>query len=383
MEEIYKKLDTIRDVWNYNIWDYPYCQSEIKFDKEAKTNYFGDLMGYFHDTLDMLKEPVSSNALTGVFSYHVSLLQTLYVQQDFIDELLRLFATGFNKGDLKKDVNYSINREIRNELVGHPIRRDKTGKLVSSTLFSYDSHHGKIEYLRYHQEKNFEFETVKYNVEDILNRHTIFLNTWLDIIIEKLKSVVNKHKSELTKIKDKVYIIKFESLVCLLDQKYKPFLENTYLYEKDSILKIYEKRSVHRRYRIVYEQFIDDLVSSLNEQINSCEEVFTRRFIVYDNKTSNLKPLFNIDEDGVIHIDLPIKKRNLGRPKKDYNYPLQKLIDSSRRNYMDFNFFSGSILSQCKNKIVERELNRMRQYLNDDIEYISSYRLICKILKTH
>jgi hypothetical protein len=60
---------------------------------------------------------------------------------------------------------------------------------------------------------------------------------------------------------------------------------------------------------------------------------------------------------------------------------LQKLIDSNRRNYRDFEIFSSSILSQCKNKLVETELNWMKENLCDDVEYISSYRLICSMLK--
>ena len=160
MDEVYKKLETIRDVWNYNIWDYPDCQSEIKFNSEAKTNYFGDLIGYFNDNLEILKSPIQGEGFSGVFSYHLSLLQILYVQQDFIEELLKLFSTGYDKGDLKKDENYYINREIRNELIGHPIRRDKVKKLVSSTLFSYESKLNNIEYLRYHQDNNFQFESV-------------------------------------------------------------------------------------------------------------------------------------------------------------------------------------------------------------------------------
>ena len=383
MEEIYKKLETIRDVWNYNIWDYPYCQSEIKFNKEAKTNYFGDLMGYFHDTLDVLKSKVNCNGHSDIFSYHISLLQTLYVQQDFIEELLRLFSTGHSKGDLKKDINYSINREIRNELVGHPIRRDIKEKLVSSTLFSYESHQDRIEYLRYHKKNNFEFEIVKHDIKDVLNRHSFFLNKWLDIIIDKLKLVVNKHKAVLTEIQDKVNSLKFESLVCLLNQKFKPFLENSYLYDKESILKIYNKRQSHQRYRIVYEQFMDDLVSSLKDQINSCDEVFTRRFIIYDKTILSQKPIFYEGEDGIIHFDVPMHKRKLGRPKKDYNYVLQKLINSNKRNVKDFDVFSKLILVQCKNKLVLKELDRMRDYLYDDVEYISSYTLISKILKEY
>lgn len=378
MDEVYKKLETIRDVWNYNIWDYPYCQSEIKFNSEAKTNYFGDLMGYFHDTLDILQSPIQGEGLSGVFSYHVSLLQIVYVQQDFIEELLKLFSTGYNKGDLKKDENYYINREIRNELIGHPIRRDNVEKLVSSTLFSYESKLDKIEYLRYRQDNNFQFESIKHKVSEVLQRHTTFLNKWLDIIIEKLKLVVNKHKIELNKVLNKISTIKFESLVSLLEQKYKPFLTNTYLYDKESILKIFQKHKLHRRYNIVYEKFMEDLKISLIEELKNCDEVFKRRFIIYDGPVSEVKPILVYGEDE-IYIDVPKQKSRF--LKKDYHYPLQKLIDSHRRNYDDFDFFSGLILSQTKNKIVKSELDRMRENLFDEVEYISSYRLICSILK--
>jgi len=378
MEEVNKKLETIRDVWNYNIWDYPYCQSEIKFNNEAKTNYFGDLIGYFHDTLNMLKSPIQVEELYNVFSYHVSLLQVLYVQQDFIEELLKLFSTGYSKGDLKKDENYYINREIRNELIGHPIRRDKVDKLVSSTLFSYESKHDQIEYLRYRKENNFQFESIKHKVSEVLERHTIFLNTWLDIIIEKLKLVVNKHKIELKNVYSKISTIKFESLVSLLEQKYKPFLSNTYLYDKDSILKIFQRRKLHHRYDIVYEKFMADLKTSLIEEIDNCDAVFARRFKIYDGPVIEVKPVIVYGEDG-IYLDLP--KRKPGRPKKDYHYPLQKLIDSQRRNYYDFDYFSGIILGKTKNKVVISEIARMRENLFDELEYISSFRLICKILK--
>jgi hypothetical protein len=380
MKEIYKKLETIRDVWNQNIWDYPYCQSEIRFDEEAKTNYFGDLVAYFHDTLDIMKSSARCESLSDVFSYHVSLLQILYVQQEFVEELLRLFSTRYSKKDLKKDDNYRVNRDIRNELIGHPISRHE-GKLISSTLFSYESNQEKIKYLRYRKENNFELEIVEYKVKDILSRHEAFLDYWLDIIIEKLKQVVNKQKVELTNVKDKVLSIRFESLIRLLSQKYKPFLESKCLYDKDSILKIYEKRNIHRRYRIVYEQFMEDLILSLDNQIKSCDEVFTRHFVVYEKSSLREKPLFYEDQEGGIHIDLPLRKLKRGRPKKDYNYTLQKLIDSNRRNYRDFEIFSSSILSQCKNKLVETELNWMKENLCDDVEYISSYRLICSMLK--
>ncbi|SUX46353.1 hypothetical protein [Chryseobacterium indoltheticum] len=379
MDNIYKKLETIRDVWNFNIWDYPYCQSEINFNEDAKTNYFGDMMGYFYDTLDMLKISVDRSGLPEVFSYHISLLQIVYVQQDFIEDMLRLFSTNFNKGDLKKDENYAINRDIRNELVGHPIRRDKTGKLVSSTLFSYEAHQGKIEYLRYHKDNDFRFELVEHNINDVVSRHELFLNAWLDIIIEKLSLVVRKHKSELNKVLKKVSdISRFESLIKLLEQKFQPFLNGTYLYDSKSILKIFNMRQDHQRYNNVYEKFLEDLNLHLVDAITYCDDIFTRRFIVYEPLSIIETPFF-IDVVGD-NLDEP-PSLNLIKPVKNFNYALQKLIDPHRRNYSDFDFFSRLISSQTNDVDVEAELKRMRENIFDDVEYISSCRLIEKILK--
>ena len=132
--EIEEKLSKITGIWNYYIWEYRECNKHIKFTKEARTNYFGTIIGYFTDTFDVVFEVRESKSLSDTFSNNISLLQTIYVHQDFIEELLELFKCGINKGDLKKDENYTINRDLRNELIGHPLRKQK-GKLISSTLF--------------------------------------------------------------------------------------------------------------------------------------------------------------------------------------------------------------------------------------------------------
>jgi hypothetical protein len=48
------KLNRIADIWNYFIWDYKFCSSKIKFNDDVKTNYFGDILGYFSDTIDIV-----------------------------------------------------------------------------------------------------------------------------------------------------------------------------------------------------------------------------------------------------------------------------------------------------------------------------------------
>jgi len=177
------KLNKIANIWNDFIWQYKFCSSKIRFDDDVKTNYFGDILGYFSDTFPIVfSEKRQFSNYSEKFSFTISFLQAIYVQQDFIQELLEIFKTSKNKYHLKQDENYFINREIRNELIGHPIRKmgiptnkiislsceycDKTIQkprkktaLISSTLFSYQSKNEEIQYLRYHRDNNFEFES--------------------------------------------------------------------------------------------------------------------------------------------------------------------------------------------------------------------------------
>ena len=177
-----EKLDKIADIWNHYIWDYKFCSSRIKFNEDIKTNYFGDILGYFQDTSEIVFQNKEVKNNTDKFSNSISLLQAIYIQQDFIEEMLGIFKTGIDKGQLKRDPLYQINRELRNELIGHPIRKFKD-KLISSTLFSYKCKENEIEYLRYHQANNFKFETKSYLISEIQNRHLEFLEKYLDLML--------------------------------------------------------------------------------------------------------------------------------------------------------------------------------------------------------
>ena len=173
-EDLKYKLDKIANVWNDFILEYDFCQRKVKFTLEVKSNYFGDILGYFHDSFDIIFDDRKAKSHSDRFSNQISLLQSIYVQQDFIEELLIIFQIKINKGDLKKDSNYSINREIRNELVGHPIRKNR-GEFISSCLFGYNGGSDKIVYLRYHKDNNYEFEAMEFAIEEIVLRHKFFL----------------------------------------------------------------------------------------------------------------------------------------------------------------------------------------------------------------
>ncbi|MBS7253340.1 FH2 domain-containing protein [Flavobacterium branchiicola] len=369
-DHIKDKLDIIADVWNDFIYDNKFCRNQINFSPEAESNYFGDILSYFYDTFDIIYEKKNGSEHSENFASHISFLQAIYVQQDFIEEMLILFKTNITKGDLKLDINYFVNREIRNELVGHPFRKIDR-KVISSTVFGYERSPDKIAYLRYHADNGFKCEIIKVKIEDIIKRHTAFLETYFIIITEKLKSVLTLYFEELEAVKDKIGRVSFASLVKIVSQKLKPFLENTFVYDEKSIMEIYERRNEHRRYSLVYDSFISDLKKRIAELQENCTSVFSRFF---DTGHQFEIPIFD-DEFNLFNIPLKIKA---GRKKENYHYELGKL--STNRQLREFDHFSSLLQAKSKNETVIYELGRMRNYLYNDVEYFCSYKLIRKIL---
>src|SRR5690606_17789464 len=178
-----------------------------------------DILGYFQDTLDIVFETKRlSNEYSEKFSHTISFLQAIYIQQDFVEELLGIFRTSIDKGHLKNDHLYSINRDLRNELIGHPIRKFE-GKLISSTLFSYQANEGEIQYLRYHTDNKFQSEKKTYSIEGIQQRHKEFLEKYFEIILQKLRTILDEFVSELEKL-EKVIINRDFSTVLKLVELY-------------------------------------------------------------------------------------------------------------------------------------------------------------------
>jgi hypothetical protein len=186
MKKIIKeKLRSIRKIWRLYIWDYKYCYKDTAYSEVLKSNYFADILNYFEDTIDIFYSTSKSKARLKNFEKVTTFLQTIYVHQDLIEETLRIFKTGIVKGNLQKNENYSINREIRNELIGHPLRFIDIGgkrRLLSSTLFhpELSGKHG-IVYEKYHIKRDYSLEKVTHSKSKITKRHELFLNYYLDI----------------------------------------------------------------------------------------------------------------------------------------------------------------------------------------------------------
>lgn len=366
--EVNQKLSLIEDIWNYYILEYGVCSRHIKFTDEVQTNYLGAIIGYFADTFDIIYSDHNSLSYTQSFRNNISLLQSIYVHQDFIEELLSIFKCGITKGDLKLDENYSVNREIRNELIGHPIRKPN-GELISSCLFSYERDPDSITYLRYHKENDFKFEKMSHNISEILSRHTAFLNKYFDKILAQLKINLDNFVGWLNKIEAQIDSLTFSKLINFLERNYESIFKYDYLYDKQTLLFIYERKDEHYRYQNLINTFYKDLKISISETKRGIHDKFSPQEV--DENWSLQEPLMIFKEDG--EIELNIDSRTTSETKKSFHYELGKLATNRDLFTMCKNILVDEF---SENELIVDELNHMESNLYNDLEYYCSYRVI-------
>lgn len=165
MIDIKTKLDHITNAWNDFFLNYGECQKHIRFNEDVQTNYYGDILSYFNDTLDILETIKYSSDFNESILQAIGVLQIIFAQQDMMDELLYIFKTQASSG-----VNKSLNRTIRNQLIGHPIRK-REGKLMSSVFYTKEFSNGTLAYVLYSQTNNFRGEDVVHHLDEIILRH--------------------------------------------------------------------------------------------------------------------------------------------------------------------------------------------------------------------
>lgn len=364
-KEIKYKLNQIAEIWNYYILNFDLCRKKINYNSQLKTNYFGDILEYFKDTFDVIYDNKTSESFSDYFLQQTGLLQSIYIQQDFIEELLIIFKCNIVKGDLMKDENYSLNREIRNELVGHPIRKPK-GELISSCIFSYNTESDKLIYLRYHKDNNYKFESREFLISEIINRHNQFLNKYFDKILHRLKHIILKFTKEIEKIENLIDQLEFLKLLNILNAKYPLLFIDSY-YSKELLEKIYLRQDEHLRYKNYINKFYLDLKNSISE---------TKRFgiDIFNIKNSQFKgTTISFDIEGLFQKMTSVNTI----PPISYNYELGKIF--TKRNPDDFNFFANILRRKFSNNDLHfllEELDNMELNLNNDVEFYSSYLLI-------
>jgi hypothetical protein len=361
--EIEQKLRKITDAWDSFIIPYQFCRDKINFEEQKLTNYIVGISGYFHDTFEIIFEPQKYNGFAEMFSYYISYLQAIYIQQDLVIELLGLFKIENTKKGLNADKNYSLNRNIRNELVGHPISRslDKNKKLESSTVFGYWPEKDSITYLRYHRDNNFNGEIISYNISEIRNRHILFLDYYFDKIIGKINEIISPHLVILNELTTKLEIYDFYEIVTEVSKHFESFFSCRNEFEKEKIIEIHNRKGEHIRYRNMIDYFLYRLNYSLLEAKNLATSFIEKREYIPINQN-----------------DLVFKYNDIRND--EFHYELGKLSESNH-SMRGFSFNTKIIRDRFpQNFEINEELNNMTNNPNNIIEYYCSLSLLNRLI---
>lgn len=363
MELIKWKLDKITEIWNHYFWNYRFLQKKINFNEEVKTNYYGDILSYFNDTFDLIYTNKNDQFQNNIFHY-TGLLQIIYVHQDLMDELLHIFKL---QGAPIADKN--PNREIRNELIGHPIRRHKKGnELISSVLFSNSTSNKHLEYIIYSKSNNFKAKVIAYDIQAIVNNHKEFLNKYFDIILNKICIHLNNYEKRLAEFENSLKNnITFEKVLHQTDISFEYILKFNHLYTKEYLLECYKRQNDHQRYKFVIAMFLKELAFHI-------KETRTNIYTFIKERESGPKKYKNMP----IPVVRIISKKSIKQKKtkkRDYRYELGKLHE--RHPVFTIDYFKDAFKT---NKKIIFELENMKSNFNNDLEYFSSYEYLRKLI---
>jgi len=373
----------------------------IKFTDDVKSNYYGDILRYFLDTLEIIFENKKANSFTENFSNSISFLQAIYIQQDFIEELLHIFKCQITKGDLKQDFNYQINRDIRNELVGHPIRKIKIqqetnnpvvceccGKafqkrknievLSSSTIFSNSLNSKQINYIKYDRGNNYQSEEVTADKEDIIKRHSDFLVFYLDKITKRLKNILSEFNNKtIETIEGVMRNAPFLNILQVVEQTFTSISEYHYLFEPELLKRAYSLKDNHLRYKNAIDLFIEEMNQTIKDL-----KIDINDFINETGRYEKRKNKQHCDLPEIVITDSNEDIESSHKKDESCDYEMSKLID--KKDVRSFEFFSSSIIRVHKdNNMILNEIDNMKQNLNDSFEYYCSYYYLSKLLEGH
>ncbi len=360
------KLDNIRVAWNHYFLEYRFCQGHINYNAETATNYFGDVVAYFDDTFKVISKEPFSNERSEHLGAAMALLQSIYVQQDLMDELMIMFGLPRSGNEHKK-----TNRDLRNRLIGHPVSRDRKGDLVSTVFLRYDNPVHEIIYVLYEMKDRFKGRMQAESIDHIIEEHIKYLNRNFNIILKKTKTILYKQKKELEKILTKLRdICKTPSIIEDVFAYYEAFSEWDYCYKKERLLEYWQKRKEHPRYAYIIKQFRKELKESLMEKIEDIKSF---------NKELVIPPPFDPSSIPPIKITVVTAETFKGKKRKfktDLTYELSKL--HQKDHPFGINYFLHRF---GDTPLVGDELRHMKTNLYNDTEYFVGYRYVEKLLK--
>lgn len=357
MLNISEKIDAISHFWIHYACSYQTIRKKLNWSEKHNPTFFGDIVEYLKFSSKLVFEkynPKTENllSLTGA-------IQMMYVQQDLLDELRIIFRLPqANKTDY-------VLRQMRNELIGHPISWDDEGKLKSTVLWNGGFDGEVIEYVKYARKDNFEpEEEAKYSLVQILNEHEKFVNKQLDEIILKINTFRKKYQSQIAKIISlQDDIAAFPTYQRLAQQLFEGVFEQSHAFRPDILQQCYAKIHEHNRYKYVIELFISTIRNQVSETVDDLEKgLIEKRRIV---PSQDFK------------VNLISNAKNLASNNKNHNvdYILSKLVErkpvSSPSDLLPY---------VNENSLAITEIQHMEKYFQNDLEYYSAFEHLCFLI---
>lgn len=360
MKIIELKLDKITDIWNEFILKEEFFQRKINFNDDVKTNYFGDILHYFYDSLLVVEDNTPAdekdNFSTAVF-YSIGLLQIIFIQHDLMREFFYIFDVDENiRRDFEKEIKRT--RDLRNELIGHPINRNaKTGKLRSTVFWGNLMSKNQIHYLKYTRKDNFKTGIQKqFSILKIISNHENTFKKYLNIILLNLKEHFAEYLKVINEIEDLIYSREnFTQLISKIEKNCTLLWSRHIVFTKKILMECHEKYDLHPRYRNFMDIFRNKLEHNIVNLKNS----------IYGH----------LDEQDNIAVEKKEESKGF-QYGEDLAYFLLRLFEKRQvEQRTDFlkNSFSGYPDIIC-------ELENMRNNIENDTEYYASYFYLARTL---
>lgn len=383
MKTIRDKINLITDIWNSFILEEKFFQDKINFSDEVGTNYYGEIMHYLNDTFTALDNHEKMDSQKGEFHdfifYIIGILQVMYVQQDLVDEMMRIFKLAESNSSEKKSI-----RKLRNELVGHPICRDKMKKLISSAFWGGDISYNCINYIKYQKGSMTNSESKKISIKELIDKHKIYLNYYFNQILKQERKILKEYKTKLLQLQN--ILSKLEPDYHLIIKLSNDYIERIHMYSmyfsKEIVMKGLEKINDGERYKNFIDCYYNFVKESVFELLESTQEYLEKIDGKYIENMKDNNIEINIIDDiceyETIDFDDELEYQsyiNDSNSKNKYSYYLSKLSERKYTECIDI-----LIKENQSNGVIVKELKNMKLNIDDDLEYYCSYLLVSKLL---
>lgn len=344
---------------------------------------FSDTYEYFIKTFELIDINTEKKiSFKDSFFRFFGLLQIIYVQQDLIDAIARVFGV-----NIQNSTNRKINRELRDHLIGHPVSNERDSRIRNNKQSKNDNRNDKIKstiilkdltpkffyYISYEPENQEEqYFDRSANIDQIVIRHIEFLNESLDSILKKCFEELERQISKYEGYLQKFFNIKMPEI-----NKYKLwFKEFSYYtifeFEIETLHNCIIKQEEHIRYEVYLVEFRRMLTGCYLEMIDNYNS-----FLKKLKSTKSFQNNFNPNKLTICQLRNEKKRLNDYFPKANNPHIVHDLrdIDEPYNDLWRVGFNQLERIFENDSDVIA-ELHLLKTLKSDPIEYKISYNYI-------